>query len=159
MNSIVLATDGSPSAEKATRLAIDLARDTGARLCVSAVWQSPLAVYPAPPLAAVPEMEKAEKERAYDAGRKAVERAEAAGVRAESFVREGDPVDVIAQTAGDCGASLLVVGSHGWGRVRRLVFGSVSTGLLHHAPCPVLVARSDPESAALPAEPDEKAVA
>jgi nucleotide-binding universal stress UspA family protein len=48
---------------------------------------------------------------------------------------------MIAQTATNCDASLIVVGSHGWGPIRRLVFGSVSTALLHHAPCPVLVVR------------------
>jgi hypothetical protein len=32
-----------------------------------------------------------------------------------------------------------VVGSHGWGPIRRLVFGSVSRALLDHAACPVLV--------------------
>jgi nucleotide-binding universal stress UspA family protein len=159
MNSIVLATDGSPSAEKATRVAIELARETGARLCVSAVWHAPLATYSYAPLTASPDIDKAKKEHAYDAANSAVERAEAEGVEAESFVREGDPVDMISQTATDCGASLLVVGSHGWGPVRRLVFGSVSTGLLHHAPCPVLVARSDPEAAAPESAEEEKTVA
>jgi nucleotide-binding universal stress UspA family protein len=147
MNTIVLATDGSPSAEKATRVAIELARDTGSRLCVCSVWEDALTIYPYAPMTAIPEVEKAEKGRAIDAARKAVQLAEEEGVETESFVREGDPVHVISETAASCGASFLVVGSHGWGPVRRLVFGSVSTGLLHHAPCPVLVARSDPEAA------------
>ena len=38
----------------------------------------------------------------------------------------------------------LVIGSHGRGVVKRAVFGSVSTGVLHHAKCPVLVVRADP---------------
>ena len=38
-------------------------------------------------------------------------------------------------------AQLIVVGSHGWGAARRLLSGSVSTGLVHSAPCPVLVVR------------------
>jgi nucleotide-binding universal stress UspA family protein len=32
-----------------------------------------------------------------------------------------------------------VLGSHGWGALKRAIFGSVSTGVLHHARCPVLV--------------------
>jgi nucleotide-binding universal stress UspA family protein len=46
----------------------------------------------------------------------------------------------------------VVIGSHGWGAIRRLVFGSVSSALLHHAPCPVLVARLDEEPAPAGAE-------
>jgi nucleotide-binding universal stress UspA family protein len=128
-------------------------------LCVAAVWHAPTANYGYIPFAKIPDPEKAEKERAYGAAGSAVEMAEAEGVPAESFVCEGDPVDVISQTATDCGASLVVVGSHGWGPFRRLVFGSVSTGLLHHAPCPVLVVRSDPERPSAEPLREEKALA
>jgi hypothetical protein len=34
---------------------------------------------------------------------------------------------------------LILLGSHGWGAMRRVVFGSVSTSVLHHARRPVLV--------------------
>jgi len=143
MNTIVLATDGSPTAEEATELAVDLASATGARLCVAAAWEGPLTIYPYAPDMEVGGLERVERQRASDAARTAVDRARQAGVEAEAFVREGDPVEIVSQTATDTRAALIVVGSHGWGRLRRLVFGSVSTGLLHEAPCPVLVARHD----------------
>jgi nucleotide-binding universal stress UspA family protein len=41
----------------------------------------------------------------------------------------------------------LVIGSHGWGVVRRTLFGSVSNGVLHHAHCPVLVVRGEDTAA------------
>jgi nucleotide-binding universal stress UspA family protein len=149
MKPIVLATDGSPSAANATRLAVELARDTGARLYVVAAWQTPLTIYASAPTIATSDLDPAEIERATEAAQKAVHLARAEGVDAKSFVRNGEPVQMISQTAKDCDASLVVVGSHGWGPIRRLVSGSVSTGLLHHAPCPVLVVRLDEESAAL----------
>lgn len=34
---------------------------------------------------------------------------------------------------------LLVTGSRGYGPIRRLMLGSTSAKLVHHAPCPVLV--------------------
>ena len=36
-------------------------------------------------------------------------------------------------------ADLVVVGSHGWGAFDRMLFGSTSTAVLHHASCPVQV--------------------
>jgi len=145
MNPIILATDGSPSAADATRQAVELARSTGAKLFVVSVWHAGSTAYS--PTAALPESKRAAKEQACEAARGAVEDAQAAGIETESFVLGGDAVERICESAADTGASLLVVGSHGWGPVRRLVSGSVSTALLHRAPCPVLVVRALAEAA------------
>ena len=49
----------------------------------------------------------------------------------------GSAVDVLRRWATD--AALLVVGSRGHGSVRRLLLGSVSTGLLDSSACPVMI--------------------
>jgi nucleotide-binding universal stress UspA family protein len=141
MQPIVLATDGSPSAERASMLAIELASATSSKLFIAAAWESPLTVYPGAHVASIPEVEEEERNRATAAARNVSAIAEARGVEAESLVRDGDPVEVVSGIAGEVSASLLVVGSHGWGVVRRFVFGSVSQALLHESPCPVLVVR------------------
>jgi nucleotide-binding universal stress UspA family protein len=53
----------------------------------------------------------------------------------------GDPAGVIADEARESGADLIVVGTRGRGVVARAVLGSVSTRLVHEAPCDVLVVR------------------
>lgn len=53
----------------------------------------------------------------------------------------GDPADAIVDEAGDWGADLIVLGTRGLGGAQRLLLGSVSTKVLHRAPCDVLVVR------------------
>jgi nucleotide-binding universal stress UspA family protein len=43
-------------------------------------------------------------------------------------------------------ADLIVVGSHGYGRIRSILLGSVAMGMLSEAPCSVLVARVKQET-------------
>jgi len=60
-----------------------------------------------------------------------------------SEVLRGSADQEIVETAKSWNADLIVVGSHGrgfWGRM----LGSVSDGVVHHAPCSVLVVRTAP---------------
>jgi nucleotide-binding universal stress UspA family protein len=56
-------------------------------------------------------------------------------------VSMGAPSRIIIETAKEWGADLIVVGSHGRGFWGRVMLGSVSDAVLHHAPCSVLVVR------------------
>lgn len=67
----------------------------------------------------------------------------ALGIEAEPIIELGDAGSTICEVAGRTGADVIVVGSHGHGWLQRALIGSVSTHVLHHAPCPVLVVRLD----------------
>lgn len=54
----------------------------------------------------------------------------------------GSPDSRIVETAEKMNANLIIVGSHGYNRWERLLLGSVSDSVVHHAPCSVLVVRS-----------------
>lgn len=54
----------------------------------------------------------------------------------------GSPESRIVETAESLPADLIVLGSHGYNRWERLLLGSVSNSVLHHAPCSVLVVRT-----------------
>jgi nucleotide-binding universal stress UspA family protein len=55
---------------------------------------------------------------------------------------EGIPKDAIVQEAEDWGADLIVLGSHGYGRVQRVVLGSVAGAVVAKAPCSVQIVRA-----------------
>ncbi|MGI8758677.1 MAG: universal stress protein [Acidimicrobiales bacterium] len=59
----------------------------------------------------------------------------------EHRIEQGDPASVICEVAAEGNFDVITLGSHGTGFVRRLLLGSVSHHVLHHAPCPVLVMR------------------
>ena len=68
------------------------------------------------------------------------------GVDVARRVEYGDPAAEICRVASDEGFDVIVVGSHGSGFMKRVLLGSVSQHLLHHAPCPVLVVRASDHS-------------
>jgi nucleotide-binding universal stress UspA family protein len=59
------------------------------------------------------------------------------GVEVREEAARGHPVDVLLEASSD--AELLVVGARGGGGFTRLVLGSVTHALLHHARCPVAI--------------------
>lgn len=142
MNTILFATDGSPSAQKALGEAIELAKETGWALRVLTVWQTPLVTgYGFAPAALIPELADAEKDHATKVAETAVAAAAEAGVEATLEIRNGIPATEICDAASEDDTRLVVMGAHGWGAFKRVLFGSVSNHVLHDAPCPVLVVR------------------
>jgi nucleotide-binding universal stress UspA family protein len=141
---ILFATDGSPSAAEAQKKALALAHGLNAPLLVVSVAHP---AYPAGSYAGygfaniVTEYMEAERTRVQALLTAVEETAEAEEVRCTTIEAEGSAVDEICKQASAFDAQLIVVGSHGWGAARRLFSGSVSTGLVHSAPCPVLVVR------------------
>lgn len=143
MQPILLATDGSPSANEATREAIELAQALRAPLVVVAVEHVTAPAYGYYGYGEVyAELRHANAEHLSRVIANVEVQAEEVGVPCTSVIGDGPVVDEILRVAHDRKVRLIVIGAHGWGPVRRLVFGSVSLGVLHHAECPVLVARS-----------------
>jgi nucleotide-binding universal stress UspA family protein len=148
MRPILLATDGSPSAAAAEHEALDLARRLGVPLVAASVVHVTLPAVGylvAGYSATLGELTEAESERVAQSLAAVEEAARDAGVPCRTRVGEGPVADRVCRIAAEEDAELIVVGSHGWGAGRRIVFGSVSSGLLHAAPCPVLVVREDDE--------------
>jgi nucleotide-binding universal stress UspA family protein len=152
---ILLATDGSEEAELAGRFSIELADNIGSELHVVHVFgiMPWYAFYPegTDPDEAEPEEPVVEEDLRRTSERRArelldaeVERIGSLGGRvAEAHLREGGPAQEIVGLAEELGAGLIVVGSRGFGGIRRALMGNISDSVVRHAHCPVMVVRSE----------------
>lgn len=61
------------------------------------------------------------------------------GVEVESRLLYGHPADAIIEYAEEVGADLICVASRGRSGIEKLLLGSTTDRLVHHASCPVLV--------------------
>ena len=146
---ILVATDGSPSAGEAQRQAFDLAKVSGVPLVVVSVSHATLPAFGYSAYGysdVVTELTHAEHNRLDALLADVSEAAEEEGIACTTVRTDGAIVEEILRIAAEHRAQLIVVGSHGWGAARRLLSGSVSTGLVHSAPCPVLVVRATEEA-------------
>jgi nucleotide-binding universal stress UspA family protein len=139
---ILLATDGSESSEIAARTSIDLSKRLDSEVHVIYV------AHEHPYLHAYYDLRHQEDaERFRDEDQRMLEESvdqirEAGGTIAESYLRVGDAANEIVELAEELGVGLVVIGSRGHGRIRRALMGTVSTSVLRHAHCSVLVVRS-----------------
>ncbi len=133
-NKILLATDGSEDADLAARAAIELSNRTASELHVVHVWHD----VPTPRFHSFVRAQLWQE--AEEVLRTQLERIEqAGGTVAEAHLREGRTVEEILDLSEELEVGLLIVGSRGLGGVGRLLLGSVSEGIIHHARRPVLV--------------------
>ncbi len=140
MKTIVLGTDGSRGAKRATREALALALGTGWPLRIVSVWSVPALELSAAPMMAG-ELAEVSRDNAQGALDTAAEEAARAGVGTITYLRHGEAAKEILGVAEAIGDTLIVVGSDGRGAIGRALLGSVSTRLVHTASCPVLVVR------------------
>jgi nucleotide-binding universal stress UspA family protein len=127
---ILLATDGSADAARATEAASDLASKSGAELHVVHVWHDVRGF-------AHDFVRRELKRQGQEVLDEQVEAVEAAGVEvAEAHLRKGRTSNEVIGLAGEIGAGLLIVGSRGMGTVQRILMGSQSEELVHHAQIP-----------------------
>ena len=141
--SIVVGVDGSADSQLALDWAVDEARQRNGQIHLVTAWnKSSLAWFPAVLETAAGGLAVQDSPQ-DDAGvlhAKAMKFVTDAGVPATGqVVREHSPSAVILKAAKD--ADLVVVGSRGHGGFLGLHLGSVSTQVVNHAPCPVLVIR------------------
>jgi nucleotide-binding universal stress UspA family protein len=134
---MLVAYDGSETAQKAFAAALELAGKYHAALRVLAVVQPP---EPAEEVEARAVVEAA-KAHYRTALQHLKEQARAAGTAPETHIAVGHPAEQILAEAEANGVDLIVLGHRGKSFVQRWLLGSVSRQVMNHAPCAVLVVR------------------
>ncbi|HEX9351827.1 MAG TPA: universal stress protein [Gaiellaceae bacterium] len=142
LKQILIATDGSASAQEAVEFGLELAAEQHA---------VPVFIHVAPVIDTLPvpgfgiggpaAMPHVLSEQDWSSLETAIELAAENGLEAKTELAVGDPVKEIVRYANVIDADLIVVGSHGYGAIVGALLGSVSLGLLHEAQRPVMVVR------------------
>lgn len=142
---ILLATDGSPCSDRAVQSVAMRPWPADSQIEIVSVVHTRIPDFPDPQLmieAAHIQALEADRQRAPARVLRA-ERCLAGkpGVSVTTSVLEGDPAEAILDEAERWDADLIVVGSHGYGRLKRRLLGSVSQELALHARCSLEIVR------------------
>ena len=125
---IMVGTDGSTTAERATRAATNLAGRLGAQLRIVTAFGSNL-----------------DQEAATAVLRDARAAVRAQEVETKTHLQQGSPDEVITGLADREGADLIVVGNVGMGKASRFRLGGIAEQVAHGAPCDVLIVHTREE--------------
>jgi nucleotide-binding universal stress UspA family protein len=142
---VLCASDFSPSCRMALDLALSVAQEADARLILLHALQVPQVESGRVPMPrAVNDVMDT-----FEIRRQALARLERGlpsdavfRCRPESLVVEGDPADAILRVAHNENAKLIVMGVQARSAIDRLLFGSITRGVMQAARCPVLSVRA-----------------
>jgi nucleotide-binding universal stress UspA family protein len=137
---VLYATDGSDQARAAAEWLSAFPLPPASRILAVAVVTLPPSALDIPTVRAYYDDLRAEAGAVVEQARTSLARRWDASTR----VIEGEPRDEIPRVAEAWGADLVVLGARGLGAVKGWLLGSVSTAVVHHVPCPVLVVKGRP---------------
>ena len=146
-STIVVGTDGSPTAGEAVRQAADMARLLGARLHIVNAYRPASVDASVGVLAATgPALDPVGLDRDLrEQAEHTLDRALAVAgpeLDTQAHARAGSAADVILRVAEEEGADIIVVGNKGMAGARRFLLGSVPNRVAHQARCNVLIIRT-----------------
>lgn len=145
VSQILVPVDGSDHARRAAEKAVSLAATYKAKLIVICAVVPP-ALYIAGPVGAPADLTEYFQLQTEDAKATlnvVLDMAKSAGVEARSEILQPatSVVEAIVEYAAEAKAELVVMGTRGLGGFKKMLLGSVSSGVIEHSPCSVLVVR------------------
>jgi len=144
MPGIIVGVDGSDHSRRALEWAIGEAAVRRAPLTVLTVHQAVAGYWGGPvPYAGDPELTAQARKEAQQLTDDVLATFDEGSRPPSVVVRAVNGLPAAELLEATAGADLLVVGARGAGGFKRLLLGSVSTHLTHHAHCPVVVIPAD----------------
>lgn len=141
-NEIVVAVDGSDAGAAAVAWAANAAAKRSAPLKLVTAYTMPQFMYAdgmIPPQELYDQLEDEAMEKINDA--REIVKGFDESIEVSYYIGEATPIDLLLQLSED--ADIVVMGSRGLGGLSGLVLGSVSSAVVSHAACPVVVVRKD----------------
>jgi len=149
---ILIPVDGSKPSDNAANYAVDIAKRRKAVLIAVHVMHLPAYTFaptpiegmPTPTMTPIPMTVSGEERKlAENYLTKFEEKAKKIGIKVETKILENQPsiVHAITEVAEKEGCDLIVMGTKGRTGIKRFLLGSVASGVVTYAPCPVLVVR------------------
>ena len=135
---ILVPLDGSECSLRALEKAIEIAKKFNGKITLISVYNvSSFKVTPSQVFNYIIEIRKA-GESILEEATKIVK---AEGIQVEKVVEEGHIVERIVNKARDENFDLIVLGAQGISKIKEILLGSVSQGVISHSTCPVLVVK------------------
>ncbi|MEJ2240832.1 MAG: universal stress protein [Candidatus Bathyarchaeota archaeon] len=144
---ILVAIDGSQSADHALSFGLDLAKKYSAEVMITTVLDSPEPSLVAKGMFYAPnsteeylnQLRKFHRKILVDARNKSKQNNPK--LKLSTKLLQGRPADKIVEIAKDKAFDLIVIGNRGLGGIKEFILGSVSDRVADHAPCPVLIVK------------------
>ena len=150
---ILVPLDHSEHSQRALDVAIQIAKKFGGKITLIHVYSivvTPVIIHEASSVTSGfpivnPEYASKLSDSAREAAKRVLEkgkrRAKAENVEVNSLLKEGHTVQEIVRASKEDNFGLIVMGARGVSRIREMLLGSVTDGVMHHTNCPVLVIR------------------
>ena len=143
---ILAPTDFSEPAQKALDYAVELAEKLGAKVHVIHAFELPLVGFPDGTMTITAEMATRITVAAQKSLDEVVARYKGRSVEILTSLVQGDPREMVVETARKVGADLIVMGTHGRRGIARALVGSVAESVVRTSSIPVLTLREGRDS-------------
>ncbi len=140
LSKLLVPVDGSENSLRALDHAIYLAKKTGANITAMNIIENPPTVYVESQKLLNDLLAKFREESANILD-KCKQIAEKSDVKIETVIGEGDAASTIVGYAQKGDFDTIIIGRRGLGRFKEMMLGSISTKVLHHAKCTVMIVK------------------